>query len=192
MGRTDPDAMGTPPYAQWQSEHKTVRLVAFAEAGGHGDLVINATNGVASLEAIEAVGSDRLNGKVVLDLAVPFDFSGGMPPTPTIPNTDSIGERIQRAVPGARVVKSLNTVFCNVMVDPARVPGDHSIFVSGDDADAKTTVTTILGEFGWPAASIIDLGGIETSRNTEMYMLLYFGLVGVMDTFDFNIAIARA
>ena len=192
MSRTEPDAMSNPPYAQWQGEHPAVRLVPFAEAGVHGDVVINATSGVASLDTIEAVGAARLDGKVLLDLAVPFDFSRGMPPTPTIPNTDSIAERIQRAVPGARVVKSLNTVFCDVMIDPSRVPGQHTIFVSGDDADAKATVTCLLGELGWPATSVTDLGGIETARNVEMYMLLYFNLAGLLNTFDFNVSIVHA
>ncbi|WP_406020660.1 NAD(P)-binding domain-containing protein [Nocardioides sp. NBC_00850] len=191
LGRTGTDAMGTPPYAQWQSQHPDVHLVPLDAAGDHGDLVVNATSGVASLEAIDAVGPQRLDGKVLLDLAVPFDFSRGMPPTPTIPNTDSIAERIQRAVPRARVVKSLNTVFCDVMVDPKRVPGAHTLFVSGDDAAAKATVTALLGEFGWSADSVLDLGGIQTARNVEMYMLLYFNLAGVLQTFDFNIAVVR-
>lgn len=192
MARTEPDNMGNPPYRVWAEGHRQIRLVPFPAAGEHGELIVNATSGVASLDAIAAVGSDQLAGKVLLDLAVPFDFSRGLPPTPTIPNTDSLAERIQAAVPAARVVKSLSTMFCQVMVDPGRVPGEHTIFVSGDDPDAKATVTRLIGEFGWPAGRVLDLGGIQTARNVEMYMLLYFNLVGVLGTFDFNIAVVRA
>ncbi|MDX3454823.1 hypothetical protein PV396_23260 [Streptomyces sp. ME02-8801-2C] len=104
-------------------------------------------------------------------------------------NTDSLGERIQRAFPDARVVKTLNTVHVDVMVDPARVPGQHNIFVSGNDPEAKRTVSTLLTEFGWQSNAILDLGDIGTARGVEMYASLYFTLAGVLDTF--NIAIVR-
>jgi predicted dinucleotide-binding enzyme len=77
------------------------------------------------MAALEAVGAANLAGKVVVDLALPLDFSPGMPPRLFVANTDSLGEQIQRAFPDARVVKTLNTVFVDVMVEPARVPGRH-------------------------------------------------------------------
>ncbi|MEU5628896.1 hypothetical protein [Streptomyces tendae] len=90
----------------------------------------------------DAMGSAaNLAGKVLWDIALPLDLSQGLPPTLTVANTDSLGEQIQRAYPDARVVKALTTVFAEVMVDPGRVPGEHNIFIAGEDADAKATVT---------------------------------------------------
>ncbi|MCA1188493.1 NAD(P)-binding domain-containing protein [Saccharopolyspora sp. 6T] len=192
LAGTEPDGFGNPPYAQWQQDHREIRLLPFAEAGAFGEVVLNATNGANSLEALEAVGSANLAGKVLLDLALPLDLSQGMPPTLTVANTDSLGEQIQRAFPEAKVVKSLNSVAFPVMVDPSRVPGEHGLFVAGNDEDAKHVVRGLLVGFGWPAGSIIDLGGISGARGAEMYSRLYFTLAGVLETFDFNIAVVRA
>lgn len=192
LARTEPDAQGTPPYAQWQETQPEVRLVSFAQAGEHGEVVFNASNGNASLAALQAVGAENLAGKVLADVALALDLSEGMPPTLSIANDDSLGEQIQRAFPDARVVKTLNTVFAEVMVDPGRIPGRHNIFVAGDDEDAKATVRFLLGEFGWPADVIVDLGGIQGARGAEMYARLYFTLTGALGTWDLNIAIVRA
>ena len=105
-----------------------------------------------------------LAGKILIDVANPLDFSGGMPPTLTPCNTDSLGESLQREFPNAKVVKTLNTCNCKVMVDPARVPGEHDLFICGNDAGAKDQVRTLLREFGW--TSIIDLGDITNARAT--------------------------
>lgn len=110
----------------------------------------------------------------------------------TVANTDSLGEQIQRAYPQTRVVKALNTMFTDIMVNPSRIPGQHTIFMSGDDQEAKRIVEDLLLSFGWPDDCIIDLGSIRAARGTEMYMQLYFELVGVLGTFDFNIAVTRA
>lgn len=191
LARAAPDQWGAEPYSTWQQDHPDVRLVAFPDAGAHAEVFVNATLGVASLSALEAVGAEHLAGKVLLDAAIPLDLSQGLPPRLTVANTDSLGEQIQRAYPTARVVKSLNTVGKDVMVDPSRVPGDHTIFVGGEDAAAKDTVTKILGQFGWPPERVIDLGGIATARSTEMYIQLYFNLVERVGGFDFNIAVVR-
>lgn len=192
MARTDTDAMGTPPYAIWQQEHPQVRLVTLREAGAHAEVVLNAANGRNAIAALEGVGADQLAGKVLLDLALPLDLSKGFPPTLTIANTDSLGEQVQRAFPEARVVKSLTTVFCAVMADPSRVPGEHSIFVAGNDAAAKRTVEGLLTEFGWPQSAIIDLGDITAARGLEMYSRLFFELYNTFGDFDFNIHVVRA
>lgn len=193
LARTAPDPLGTPPYAQWQRTNAKVRLLSFADAGAHGELVINATAGAVSLAALEGVGTKNLAGKVLLDVALPLDLSNGMPPGLQFANTDSLGEQIQRAFPDARVVKSLTTVFSQVMVDPAKVPGRHNVFVGGDDGSAKTAVKGLLREFGWPEEAIIDLGGIRTARATEMYAPLFFALVGALGGSWFvNIAVERA
>ncbi len=191
LARTEPDAMGTPAYPQWQQAHPGVRLLPLAEAGAHGEVIVNASAGAHSLAALEAVGAANLAGKVLLDLALPLDLSQGMPPTLLVANDDSLGEQIQRAFPDARVVKTLNTVFTDVMVDPARVPGEHTIFVAGEDPAAKDTVQRLLRDFGWPQTAIVDLGGIRAARGVEMYSRLYFDLVAVIGNFDFNIAVVR-
>jgi predicted dinucleotide-binding enzyme len=150
----------------------------FADAAQFGELVVNCTAGVASVDALTAAGADNLAGKVLVDIANPLDFSQGMPPALAICNDDSLGERIQATFPEARVVKTLNTMNCQVMVDPARVPGEHAVFVSGDDDSAKRVVTALLGGFGWPEERIINLGGISTARGTEMYLPLWLSLYG--------------
>src|SRR5204863_1911954 len=138
----------------------------FAEAAAHGEMVFNCTNGSATLDVLKAAGAANLKGKVLVDVANPLDFSKGMPPTLTVCNTDSLGEQIQREFPKVRVVKSLNTTSAAVMVDPKRVPGDHAIFVCGNDAAAKSQVTDLLKKFGWK--TVIDLGDITGGRGQEM------------------------
>ena len=190
--RTEQDGMGNPPFAQWQESRPTIRLVPFAEAGAHGELVVNATSGDGSLPALRAAGSDNLAGKVVLDIANPLDFSQGFPPVLSVANTDSLGEQIQRAFPDAHVVKSLNTMNAQVMVDPSRVPGDHTVFVAGEDTSAKDVVRGLLAELGWKQDNIVDLGGIRAARGTEMYLPLWLSLWGTLGTGDFNISVVRA
>ncbi len=165
---------------------------SFADAAGHGELVVNCTAGVASLEALDAAGKENLSGKTLIDIANPLDASQGFPPTLAFCNDDSLGERIQAAFPEAHVVKTLNTMNCQVMVDPTRVPGEHAVFVSGEDEGAKRGVIDLLGAFGWPEERIIDLGGIQTARGTEMYLPLWLRLYGRLDTGDFNIGVLRA
>ena len=165
---------------------------SFADAAAAGELVVNCTAGVASLEALEAAGAANLSGKILLDVANSLDFSQGMPPRLAVCNDDSLGERIQAAFPEARVVKSLNTVNCQVMVDPARVPGEHVVFLSGEDEGAKAEIAELLGGFGWTPERIIDLGGIATARGTEMYLPLWLNLYGSLGTGDFNIGVLRA
>ncbi|MEU4383938.1 NAD(P)-binding domain-containing protein [Promicromonospora sp. NPDC023805] len=191
LARTQAGTMGTPPYARWQTDHPDVRLLAFPDAGAHAEVVLNATQGAVALDALHAVGADTLAGKVLLDLALPLDFSQGMPPTLTVANTDSLGEQVQHAFPETKVVKSLTTVFCEVMVDPARIPGEHNIFVAGNDDEAKKTVEGILEQFGWPTGSILDLGDITGARAVEMYSRLFFTLAGRIGSLELNINVVR-
>ena len=108
-------------------------------------------------------------------------------------NTDSFGERIQRVFPQTRVVKCLNTVNCEIMVEPARVPDDHNLFICGNDAAAKKEVIEYLsGWFGWKGENIIDLGDITAARGTEMMMPLWMRLFqGVIGHPHFNWQIVR-
>jgi 8-hydroxy-5-deazaflavin:NADPH oxidoreductase len=165
----------------------------FAEAARSADLIFNCTSGVASLEALRQAGEENLRGKVLIDVANPLDFSRGMPPTLTVCNTDSLAEQIQRAFPGAKVVKALNTMNRQIMVDPGRLPGMHHVFVSGDDAEAKVAVAALLSRtFGWPPASVVDLGDISTARGPEMLLPLWIRLWGALGTADFNFHLAGA
>ena len=167
------------------------RLGTFADAAAHGEVIINATSGAGSLEALGLAGAEHLDGKILIDVANPLDFSKGMPPLLTVCNTDSLGEQIQRAFPTARVVKTLNTTNAFVMVDPGQVAGgDHDIFVSGNDAEAKARVSSLLEQwFGW--RSVIDLGDITTSRGTEMILPIWIRLWSALGTPMFNFKIAR-
>jgi predicted dinucleotide-binding enzyme len=164
----------------------------FRNAAQFGEVIVNATAGNGSLAALEAAGTENLAGKVVVDITNLLDFSDGFPPFVGVPSTDSLAEQIQRAHPDARVVKTLNTVTASVMVDPSRAPGEHNVFVSGDDADAKATVTDLLVSFGWPAGRILDLGGIATARASEFYVLLWVQLYGTLGTSEFNIQVHQA
>ena len=161
---------------------------SFADAAAHGELLFNCTAGTASLDALRAAGEEELRGKVLVDVANPLDFSKGMPPTLSVSNDDSLGEQIQREFPDARVVKALNTVNASVMV--SGIPGSN-VFVCGDDAAARGQVTSLLGDLGWPADSVIDLGGIQSARGMEMYLPLWLELMGALGTPTFNIAVVR-
>jgi predicted dinucleotide-binding enzyme len=181
LARTEPDAMGNPPYPVWQGEHPDVRLVPFAEAAAHGELVINATGGTGAVDALTQAGEANLAGKVLLDVSNPLDFSQGFPPSLFVKDTDSLAEQIQRTFPEARVVKSLNTMTAALMVDPGRVGGgDHSTFVSGDDPDAKKSVVDLLTSMGH--TDVIDLGDLSTARAAEMLLPVWVRLMGALGT----------
>ncbi|WP_328838422.1 NADPH-dependent F420 reductase [Streptomyces europaeiscabiei] len=190
--RTEPDAMGNPPFATWHSDHSDVPLRTFDEAAAIGETVVNTTAGAATLDALTAAGRANLAGKVLIDIANPLDFSQGMPPTLSPVNTDSLGEQVQRAFPEAKVIKTLNTMNCFVMVEPGRVAGAHNVFVSGEDTGAKKQVIEMLVSFGWPESAVIDLGGIETSRGAEMLLPIWLRLMGFLGHADFNFHIQGA
>ena len=162
----------------------------FAEAAAFSELAFNCTAGVGALPALEAAGEKNLAGKILVDVSNPLDFSKGMPPTLSVCNTDSIGEQIQRAFPDTKVVKALNTVNCNLMVDASLVKGEHDIFISGNDAGAKGQVTEILkGWFGWK--HVVDLGDITAARGVEMYVIFWVRIYGALGSPMFNIHVAR-
>jgi 8-hydroxy-5-deazaflavin:NADPH oxidoreductase len=188
MGSRTPD---NEKAAQWvKSAGGKASQGTFADAAAFGEIVWNCSNGAAALAVVKAAGEDNLRGKVLIDVSNPLDFSKGMPPSLFTGNTDSLGEQIQRALPDTKVVKALNTVNCEIMVDPSRVKGDHDVFVSGNDAPAKGKVSEILkGWFGWK--SVVDLGDITTARGTESYVAFWVRLWGALGTADFNIKIMR-
>jgi predicted dinucleotide-binding enzyme len=166
--------------------------VSYAEAAERAETVVNATNGEAALEALEAAGADNLAGKLLIDVSNLLDFGRGMPPAVGVGTDDSLAERIQRAHPDAKVVKTLNTINNDVMVEPSLVPGEHVLFVCGDDDDAKAHAVELVGSFGWPSERVIDLGDITAARGAELYVALWLRLMGVLGTPHFNIAIQKA
>jgi hypothetical protein len=164
----------------------------FAEAAAFGDMAILATLGSASLAAAKLAGNDLLKGKVLIDVTNPLDFSKGMPPIliPELSNSTSLGEEIQKALPDVHVVKALNTMSNALMINPALVPGEHDVFVCGDDPDAKAKVMRLLNSFGW--AKPMDLGPLSASRGTEVLMLFWLRMWGVLGTSEFNYRIVSA
>ncbi|CAM5436501.1 NADP oxidoreductase [Streptomyces spiroverticillatus] len=188
LAQTDSDES----YSAWSAAHADVSLATFADAAAGADVVVNATNGMSSLAALQAAGAANLHGKLLIDVSNPLDFSQGMPPTLNPVGTDSLGEQIQRAFPEARVVKTLNTMNCSVMVEPGLVPGTHNVFLCGDDAEAKKEVSDLLLAFGWPQDALMDLGGITAARATEQALPLWLQLWGAIGHGNFNFRIQQA
>ena len=160
---------------------------SFMNAAAFGELLINCTLGSASVDALHQAGSENLKGKILIDTANPLDYSTKNW-TLTISNNDSLGEQIQRTFPELRVVKTLNTMYCDVMVDPRKLSEKTDVFVSGNDIEAKATVITILRDwFGWK--SVVDLGDITTSRGVEMFVVLWQSLRDAGSSPRFNIKV---
>ena len=160
----------------------------FADAAAFGDAAFLAVKGEHALAVVAAAG-EALDGKVLLDLTNPLDFSKGFPPRLFVCNDDSLGEQIQRAAPKVKVVKTFNTLANALMVDPARLGAPSDVFVAGNDAEAKKIAATVLSEMGHEAP--IDMGNIEASRGLEAWLLLWARLYGVFGSADFNLKIVR-
>jgi predicted dinucleotide-binding enzyme len=163
----------------------------FADAAAFGEIIFNCTKGQASVDVLKLAGEKNINGKILVDISNSLDFSKGMPPTLSICNDDSLGETIQRAFPEVKVVKTLNTMNCLLMVNASNVPGDHNVFVSGNDAAAKAEVKKLLSGFGWADKNIIDLGDISTARGTEQLLPIWVRLMRTLGTANFNFHIVK-
>ncbi|ANH82718.1 NADP oxidoreductase [Niabella ginsenosidivorans] len=160
--------------AEWvKANGKSATQGTFADAAAYGEIIFNCTKGAYSPEAIKIAGAATLAGKILIDISNPLDFSKGMPPTliPALSNTHSLGEAIQQLLPQTSVVKTLNIVNCEVMVDAAKCGGDATMFLAGNDSSSKKEAELILKQFGWK--DIIDLGNITHSRSTEMMLLIW-------------------
>lgn len=190
VANKEKDAMGRDSFGTWYESHRKVKVGTFEDCARHGEILINATLGQHSIDALKSAGSE-INGKIIMDISNPLDFSKGMPPTLTVCNTDSLGEQIQREFPKAKIVKTLNTLSAPVQVDPNSVAsGRHNIFVCGNDPEAKEEVVSFLKrEYGWE--QIIDLGDIKSSRGVEMVLPLWINLWGALKTPMFNFYLAR-
>jgi predicted dinucleotide-binding enzyme len=190
LARSDNDMFGNPPFKVWREKHAGVEFGTFAQAAAHGEIVVNATQGAVSIEALKAAGEKNLAGKILVDIANPLDFSKGMPPSLTVCNTDSLGEQIQRAFPQTKVVKTLNTMNAYLMVGPNKLAdGNHTVFVSGNDAGAKQQVSGLLESFGW--RDIVDLGDVTTARGTEMILPIWVRIWGATKNPMFQFKLVR-
>ena len=190
--RTQGDNMGNPSFKEWLEKNASVSVGTFAEAAAFGEMLMNATSGGGSLPAVAAAGENALQGKILIDISNPLDFSKGFPPSLSISNTDSLGEQIQRAHPALKVVKAFNTLSNPLMVDPQLVNGgDHTLPICGNDAEAKQKVTALLNTFGWKSENILDLGDITNARGTEAFLLLWVRMYGAFKTPMFQFKIVK-
>ncbi len=187
MGSREP---GHPGAAAWAAHHQPSSSAGtFTDAAEFGSIAFLCTNGAGAVAAATAA-ADQLAGKLVIDVTNPLDFSSGAPSL-FVGIDDSLGEQIQRALPRSYVVKALNTINNAVMVDPSLVPGDHVVFVAGNDEGAKADAIAVLGQFGWPPERVIDTGDITGARATEAYILLWLKLARTGAS-QLNIVVERA
>ena len=194
LASTATDNYGNPPFGEWIKTNSKVKLGSFAEAAAFGELVVNATNGSNSITALILAGTKNLAGKVLIDISNPLDFSNGMPPSllPGLNNTNSLAEEIQRTFPDTMVIKTLNTMWCGLMVNPNLVGnGDHINFISGNNSEAKNKVIKLLNQFGWLDKNIFDIGDITGARATESLLPIWLKVMGVTKNGAFNFRLVR-
>jgi predicted dinucleotide-binding enzyme len=158
------------------------------KAAKFGELLVTAVSGTSVEEAIESAGPGSFDGKVVIDVTNPLDHEGDGLPSLAYRGDDSGGERIQKAAPDAKVVKTLNIVNSGQMVDP-EIPGEPTMFVAGEDEAAKQAVTGILEDFGWK--DVVDIGGIDASREMESLCILWCRYAIPNQAWDAGFALLR-
>ena len=191
---TAKDGYGNPPFSDWYKANSKIKLGSFTEAASFGEIIVNATHGGSSITALKLADSKNLEGKVLIDIANPLDFSKGMTPSllPGLNNTNSLGEEIQKTFPEARVVKTLNTMWCGLMVNPIMIGGgDHINYISGNSSEAKTQVRKLLNQLGWRDENLIDLGDISGARATESLLPIWLRVMGVTKSGVFNFRLVR-
>lgn len=190
LSRTEPDAMGTPPFAAWHGDHPAVAVGTFTATGAHGQVWVNSTLGLGSIDALRAAGAENARGRTVIDTSNPLDFSRGFPPSLFVGNTDSLAEQIQRAFPDVHVVKAWNTMTAALMTNPALIAdGDHTIPICGNDDAAKGEVTSLLERFGW--RDVLDLGDLSNARAMESYVTLWLAMFTALGTPLVNVKVVR-
>lgn len=186
------DHYGNAPFAEWYKQNKQINLGTFAEAAEFGQMIINATEGLHSIDALQKAKEQNLKFKVLVDISNPLDFSKGMPPSlyPQLSNTNSLAEEIQKTFADARVVKTFNTMWAGLMVNPMMVNnGDHTNFICGNDAEAKEKVKSLLNEMGWKNENLFDLGDLSAARGMEGLLPLWLRIMGIKQTAAFNFKI---
>ena len=194
MANTVKDNYGNPPFNEWYKANNKVKLGTFAEAAAFAEMVINATHGGSSIQALMLADAKNLAGKILIDIANPLDFSKGMPPSllPGLNNTNSLGEEIQKRFPETKVVKTLNTMWSGLMVNPNMIGGgDHINYICGNDTEAKNQVKKLLIQFGWHEENIMDIGDISGARATETLIHTWLRVMGAFQSSRFNFRIIR-
>jgi 8-hydroxy-5-deazaflavin:NADPH oxidoreductase len=194
LSAKEKDSYGNPPFSEWNKLNARAKLGTFEEAAAYGELVINATHGAGSIAALKLACAKNLAGKILIDISNPLDFSKGMPPglLPGLNNTNSLGEEIQKTFPDTKVVKTLNTMWCGLMVNPEMIgKGEHINYISGNDPDARAEVKKLLKKFGWKDESLLDLGDITGARATESVLPIWLRVMGAIKTGAFNFRLVR-
>lgn len=192
LGNQTRDHFGNAPFGEWFKQNQHINLGTFAEAAEFGQIIINATEGLHSVDALQIAKEQNLKFKILIDIANPLDFSKGMPPSlyPELSNTNSLAEEIQKTFPEAKVVKTLSSMWAGLMVNPAMINnGDHTNFICGNDVEAKEKVKALLNEFGWKNENILDLGDITSARGIEGILPLWLRIMGAKQTGAFNFKI---
>jgi 8-hydroxy-5-deazaflavin:NADPH oxidoreductase len=188
LAKDTKDFYGTPTVSEFLTANPTVTLKTYADAAKDAEVIVLGTKGDGAQEALASAGN--IDGKIVLDITNPLDFSKGFPPTLFLSNDTSLGEVLQAAFPKTHIVKSLNTMFNGLMVNPRSLGEDSTVFVSGNDANAKAVVVGILKEFGWKDTEILDLGDITTARGTEGILPIWLRIYGATNNGFFNFKVA--
>ena len=192
LANQEKDHYGNPSFAEWHGLNEQIKLGTFSEAAEFGGLIVNATQGINSVNALKLAEPKNLNGKILIDIANPLDFSKGMPPSllPELSNTHSLGEEIQKTFPQVQVVKTLSTMWAGIMVNPAMInDGDHTNFICGNNPEAKQKVISLLNEFGWKTENILDLGDISSARGVEAILPIWLRIMGAKQSAAFNFKI---
>ncbi len=180
IGSRDP---GKSELREWLSgDGAGIKAGTFAQTAAHGDLLVLAVLGNAAEQAISDAGPENFSGKVVIDAMNPLDFSGGFPPKLSVAGEDSLGERVQRALPDAKVVKAFNTIGSPYFVEPSFSEGPPTMLIAGDDEGAKRTVGDALADLGW--SDVVDIGGIESSRELEAICIAWVKIGGRRGAWD--------
>ncbi len=190
LANTEKDRYGTPTISEFLAINPNVKLLPFETAAEEADLVILVTKGEGAKDALQFAGK-TIDGKVILDITNPLDFSSGGLPTLFLSNTTSLGEVLQETFPTAKFVKSLNTMYNGVMLNPRMLSEDSTVFLSGNYADAKNVVINLLKSFGWKESEMLDLGDMSTARGTESLLPVWLRIWTATQNGAFNFKVAR-
>jgi 8-hydroxy-5-deazaflavin:NADPH oxidoreductase len=190
--RNPDDTRKKEKFTEWHTTNSKVQLATFADTVAFGEIIVNALQGTATIDVVKSISLSLFDNKILMDVSNPLDSSKGFPPTllEGLNNTNSLAEEIQKALPNAKIVKALSTMWCGIMVNPKMIAnGDHNAFIAGNDLEAKTRVKELMASFGWITNNILDLGDITKARGVEMYLPLWLSIYGATNNGAFNIKI---
>ncbi|MBO0722612.1 MAG: NAD(P)-binding domain-containing protein [Blastocatellia bacterium] len=167
MGTREPAKL-----ADWLKQNPKGSAGSFSDAAKFAEMIVLAVNGAGATNALHEAGAANLEGKTVIDVTNPI---ADAPPVNGVFQfftniNESLMERLQREFPGARLVKAFSSVGAVKMVNPQFKDGKPTMFICGNDDEAKQTVTAILDQFGWETA---DMGKVEAARAIEPLCMLW-------------------